>query len=219
MLRGTAGLASSTKDIGRQQHSLLSLHFSTALCVTPNWKSDRSICKTQLCGHLFATRPPTWPRNYLLLVQRPGRQPFSKRHTHRPGLPAPRTFSPSLYFLLLLSAMDSATSSARGFMQAITLLSLLLHRNLAEHTLTLLFTYYIIYCHVSRKAKYLTFIIFVAVCFTSPREHVTVFFFSFRECSIAKKTADQANPSVGRLSTEMKRKMQACRVTLGYSRL
>lgn len=121
----------------------------------PFRRSIVRFARTQLCGHLFATLPPTWPRNHLLLVQRPGRQPFSKRHTHRPGLPAPHTFSPSLYFLLLLSAMDSATSSERGFMQAITLLSLLLplHRNLAEHTLTLLFTYYIIYCHVSWKPK------------------------------------------------------------------
>ena len=140
MLRGTAGLASSTKELGRQQHSPLSPHFSTALCVTSIWKLDRSICKNStLWYYIFATHLPTWPRNHLLLVRRPGRQPFSKRHTHRPGLPAPHIFSPSLYFLLLLSTTDSATSSARGFTQAITPLSLLrLHRNLAEHTLTLL---------------------------------------------------------------------------------
>lgn len=56
-------------------------------------------------------------------------------------------------------------------------------------------------------------IVFVAVLL---QVHASMLqFSSFRECSIAKKTANQANPSVGRLSTEMKRKMQACRVTLG----
>jgi hypothetical protein len=116
MLRGTAGLASPNKESGRQQYSLLSLHFSTAHYVTSILEARSfDLQRTQLCGHLFAAHPPTWPRIHLLLVQRPGRQPFSKRLTHRPGLPAPHTFSPSLYFLLLLSAMDSATSSARGF--------------------------------------------------------------------------------------------------------
>ena len=148
MLRGTAGLASSIKDLGRQQHRLLSLHFSTALCVASAWKLDCPICKNPTLW--FSIRhPPTWLRNYLLLVQRPGRQPFSKRHTHRPELPAPHIFS----FLVLSTAAirnEFSTSSARGFMQATSLSLLLLYRNLAAHTLTLLFTY-IIYCHVSWK--------------------------------------------------------------------
>ena len=212
MLRGTAGLASSTKDLGRQQHRLLSLHFSTALCVASTWKLDCPICKNPTLW--FSIRhPPTWPRNYLLLVQRPGRQPFSKRHTHRPGMPAPHIFS----FLVLSTAAirnEFSTSSARGFMQATSLSLLLLYRNLAAHTLTLLFTY-IIYCHVSWKPN--TF----SSSSPLPPFHASTRachrFFRFLKCPIAKKSANKANPSVGRLSTEMKRKM-VCRVTLGYSR-
>ena len=174
MLRGTAGLASSTKDLGRQQHRLLSLHFSTALCVISTWKLDRSICKNPTLW--FSIRhPPTWPRKYLLLVQRPGRQPFSKRHKHRPELPAPHIFS---FLVLSIAAIrnEFSISSARGSMQAITSLSLLLlYRNLAAHTLTLLFTY-IIYCHVSWKPNFLHHL--RSRRFTLPREHITDFFAS-----------------------------------------
>ena len=129
MLRGTAGLASPNKESGRQQYSLLSLHFSTAHYVTSILEARSfDLQRTQLCGHLFAAHPPTWPRIHLLLVQRPGRQPFSKRLTHRPGLPAPHTFfSPSSPFLLLVIHIGfGSTSSACGFMQANALLSLLL---------------------------------------------------------------------------------------------
>lgn len=156
MLRGTAGLASSNKESGRQQYSLLSLHFSTAHYVTSILEARSfDLQRTQLCGHLFAAHPPTWPRIHLLLVQRPGRQPFSKRHAQARDAGASHLFS----FLVLSTALirNGFSNILRAwiYMQAITLLSLLLplHRNLAEHTLTLLFTYYIIYCHVSWKPK------------------------------------------------------------------
>jgi hypothetical protein len=124
------------------------LHFITALCLTSNWKLDCSICKNPtLWSYIFATHLAE-----KLSPSSAGRQPFSKRHTHRPGLPAPHTFS----FLVLSTAIIrigySSTSSARGFMQAnmiLLLLLLLLHHNLAVNTLTTLL--YIIYFYVSWK--------------------------------------------------------------------
>ena len=45
--------------------------------------------------------PPTWPRNHLLSVQRPGRQPFSKRHAQARDAGASHLFS----FLVLSTAV------------------------------------------------------------------------------------------------------------------
>ena len=104
-----------SKDLGRRQYR----HHSTSIPHFVRLSIESSLvqfAKTLLCGHLFAI---FWLRYYLLLVQRPGRQPFSKRHAQARIVGASLP-SPSMSFLLLLSALDSVTSSARGFMQAIT---------------------------------------------------------------------------------------------------
>lgn len=60
-----------------------------------------------LWSYTFATHQPTWPRNYLLLVQRPGRQPFSKRHAQARNTGASHPFS----FLVLFTVIHNGFSN------------------------------------------------------------------------------------------------------------
>lgn len=150
--------------------------------------------------------PPSWPRNHLLLVQRPGRQPFSKRHAQARNAGASHLFS----FLVLSTAVihNGYSKILRAWIYAgyhAPVITTTASQSCRAH---FNFTLYILHNLLSRimetRKPYLHHLR-CRLFHNSARACYS--FFSFRKCSIAKKTANKANPSVGRLSTEMKRKM------------
>jgi hypothetical protein len=115
MLRGTAGLASSSpKDLGRRQYRLHSTS-SPQFAQLPLGSSTAQFANNPTLWSYIHSPPTTRPRNHLLLVRRPGRQPFSKRQHAQARIArrlTPSSLLPRLFYCLL-STLDSAAYPPR----------------------------------------------------------------------------------------------------------